>query len=293
MNNIILNEELKIENMIYEVRGKQVMLDSDLAKLYGVETKRINEAVKNNPDKFPERFSWFLNDDEWNFLRSKFSTLKTHEFGRGTHRKYLPRVFTEQGVAMLATILKSDVATQVSIAIMDAFVHMRHYILENKDIYQSLNNINNKLIEHDEKINYIFSIFDKKEKIFLPGESYDAYSEIIDILNTAKKEIIIIDSYADKTMLDFIRNINSKIILITSDKAKLGSFELEKFNRQYNKLKVIKNNTFHDRYFIIDRNIFFHIGTSLNYIGAKVFSINRLEDDFIKKILLDYILEII
>ena len=119
MNTITLIKEEKIENMIYEVRGKQVKLDSDLATLYQVETKRINEAVRNNPQKFQGRFSWSLSDDEWNFLRSKFSTLKTLKNGRGTHRKYLPRVFTEQGVAMLATILKSDVATQVSISSMD------------------------------------------------------------------------------------------------------------------------------------------------------------------------------
>ena len=279
--------------MIYEIRGKQIILDSDLAKLYGVETKRINEAVRNNSEKFPERFSWILTNKEWNFLRSKISTLKIQKIGRGTHRKYLPRVFTEQGVAMLATILKSNIATQVSIAIMDAFVNMRHYILENKDILRSLNNINNKLIEHDEKIDYIFAAFDKKEQLFLPNESYDAYSEIVNIITKVKEEIIIIDSYADKTILDFIRNVNAKIILIISDKAKLNDLELEKFNEQYNKLKVIKNNNFHDRYFILDKKCFYHIGTSLNHVGGKVFSINKLEDKIVKDNLLKYVLEII
>ena len=125
MNNIILKDEIKIEDMIYETRGKQVMLDSDLAKLYQVETKRINEAVKNNPNKFPNRFSWTLTENEWHFLRSKNSTLENENIGRGHYRKYLPRVFTEQGVAMLATILKSKVAVEASINIMDAFVLMR------------------------------------------------------------------------------------------------------------------------------------------------------------------------
>ena len=128
MDNIILNDDYKIEDMIYEIRGKQVMLDSDLAKLYQVETKRINEAVKNNLEKFPERFSWILTEKEWIFLRSKISTLENDMPGKGHYRKYLPRVFTEQGVAMLATILKSKVATKVSINIMDAFVLMRKYI---------------------------------------------------------------------------------------------------------------------------------------------------------------------
>ncbi len=266
----------------------------DLAKLYGVETKRINEAVRNNPNKFPERFSWILTKDEVNIIsRSKFSTLNDEKLKRGQNIKYLPRVFTEQGVAMLATILKSKIAIEISIKIMDAFVLMRHYIVDNKDIYKSLNNINNKLIEHDEKLNYLFSKFDKKEQLFLPGKTYDAYREIIDILSETKNEIIIIDSYADKTLLDYIRDINSKIILITSNKSKIKDIEIDKFNNQYNKLEIIYNNTFHDRYFIIDKKEVFHIGTSLNHIGEKLFSINKLEDKIVKEHLINYVLEII
>ena len=125
MNDIILNNKTKIEDMIYEIRGKQVMLDSDLAVLYDVETKRINEAVKNNPNKFPDRFSWILTENEWIFLRSNFSTLENENIGRGHYRKYLPRVFTEQGIAMLATILKGDVATDTTIKIIDTFAKIR------------------------------------------------------------------------------------------------------------------------------------------------------------------------
>lgn len=294
MNSIILNEEPKVESMIYEIRGHQVMLDSDLAKLYGIETKRINEAVKNNPHKFPERFSWIITKEEVDMLsRSKISTLNSEKLKRGQNMKYLPRVFTEQGVAMLATVLKSKIATEVSIKIMDAFVLMRHLIIDNKDIYKSLNNINNKLTEHDEKLNYLFSKFDRKEQIFLPGKTYDAYSEIINILNESKNEIIIIDSYADKTILDFIKNINSKIIVVTSNKTKLTDIEIINFNKQYNKLKVIYNNSFHDRYFIIDRKNVFHIGTSLNHIGEKFFSINKLEDKIIKEHLINYVFEVV
>lgn len=194
---------------------------------------------------------------------------------------------------MLATILKSKTATEISIRIMDAFVLMRHLIVDNKDIYKSLNNINNKLIEHDEKINYIFSNFDKKEQLFLPGETYEAYTEIIDIFNRAKKEIIIIDSYTDKTILDFIKNINANIITITSNKSKLSNLEINKFNKQYNKLKVIYDNTFHDRYLITDKKEVFHIGTSLNHAGEKVFSINKLEDKLIKDSLINYVCNII
>lgn len=293
MNDIVLNE-VKIKDMIYEIRGKQVMLDSDLANLYGVETKRINEAVKNNPNKFSERFSWIINKDELNEIsRSKFSTLNDEKLKRGQNIKYLPRVFTEQGVAMLATILKSKTATEVSIMIMDAFVLMRHYILDNKDIYKSLNNINNKLTDHDEKFDYIFSKFDKKENLFLPGEVYDAYSNIYDILNEVSKELIIIDAYADKSLLDYIRDINSKIIIITSNKSKIKDIEIEKFNKQYNKLEVIYNNMFHDRYFIIDKESVFHVGTSLNHIGEKIFSINRLNDKVVKEHLISYVVDVI
>lgn len=294
MNSIVLNEKLKVENMIYEVRGKQVMLDSDLAKLYGVETKRINEAVKNNPHKFPERFSWIITKEELDIIsRSKVSTLNDKKLKRGQNIKYLPRVFTEQGIAMLATILKSRIATEVSIEIMDAFVLMRHLIVNNRGIYQSLNNINNTLIEHDKKINYLFSKFDKKEQLFLPGETYDAYSSIIDIFNSIKKEIVIMDSYADKIVLDFIKNIDAKIIIVTSKRSQLGSLKIEKFNKQYNKLKVIYNDTFHDRYFIIDKTEIFHIGTSLNHVGEKVFSINKLTDKVVKDHLIHYTYKLI
>lgn len=289
MNKLEMIQNKNIEDMIYEINGKQVMLDSDLAYLYECKngTKEINQAVRNNIDKFPERFSWKLTDWECqNFLVKNFDQKIETRGGRFKN----PRVFTEQGVAMLATILKSKVATDVSIRIMDAFVLMRHFIMDNKDIYVSLNNINNKLIEHDEKINYLFYRFDKKEQLFLPGETYDAYYEIVDILNTAKEEIIIIDNYADKTILDFIRNIDAKITIITSNKSKISSLEIDKFNSQYNnKLKLIYNNTFHDRYFILDGKEFFYCGTSLNHAGEKMFSIHKIEDKIIRDTLINYI----
>ena len=154
-----LKEDLSIENMIYEIRGKQVMLDCDLAKLYNVETKRINEAVKNNPYKFPERFSFFLNDFEFTNLRSKFSTSSLESKYGG--RRYNPRVFTEQGIAMLSTILKSKVAVETSIRIMDAFVKMRKYISANL-IEQD--NMKNMLIKHDNEIKLLQESFSKLEE---------------------------------------------------------------------------------------------------------------------------------
>lgn len=161
MNEIIVKEE-EIKTMIYEIRGKQVMLDSDLAKLYQCKngTKEINQAVKNNPEKFPDRFSWVINNTEYKNLRSKILTSNPNNYGG---RRYNPRVFTEQGVAMLATILKSSVATKTSIAIMDAFVSMRHFLIENRDIYERLIHINNKLDNHDKRIEELFSKFETKE----------------------------------------------------------------------------------------------------------------------------------
>lgn len=201
-----LKEDLSIKDMIYEIRGKQVMLDCDLEKLYNVETKRINEAVKNNPYKFPERFSFRLNEIEMENLWSKFSTAKISNMSRS-----YPRVFTEQGIAMLSTILKSKVAVETSIRIMDAFVKMRKYISANL-IEQD--NMKNMLIKHDNEIKLLQESFPKleeKEKInhiFYEGQIYDAYSLLIDIFNEAKKEIIIIDNYADKSILDMITNLN-------------------------------------------------------------------------------------
>ena len=280
MNEIIEKDNIKIENMIYEIRGKEVMLDSDLAKLYNCKngTKEINQAVKNNIEKFQDRFSWKLTDEESeNFLVKNFD--QKIETRGGKYKN--PRVFTEQGVAMLATIIKSKVATKVSIRIMDAFVAMRHYLIDNKDIYKSLNNINSKLLDHDKKFDYLFSKFERKEKLFLNGEVYDAYSEIVDIIKEAEKELIIIDAYADKNILDLIRKISCNVTIITKRNTKLTQNELDKYGKQYHNLKVIYNNDFHDRYIIIDKKEIYHIGTSINYAGNKIFSINKLEDSII------------
>ena len=275
--NIILNSKDNIENMIYEIRGKQVMLDSDLAKLYKVETKRINEAVKNNPDKFPERFSWILTDKEKNYLWSKFSTANISTMSRSN-----PRVFTEQGVAMLATVLKSKTATEVSIRIMDTFVLMRYYVSEDllmKSYY------NDMVVRHDSEIKKIQDTLDKMQnkkvlnEIYYNGQIYDAYSKIVDIFSGSRKELIIIDSYADKSILDIISRLNVNVIIITKKNNLLKKIDIDKYNSQYNNLKVIFNDDFHDRYFILDRKVLYHCGTSLNRIGCRTFSINLISDN--------------
>ena len=283
MQELVIQE--KIENLIYEVRGKQVMLDRDLAKLYNVETKRINEAVKNNINKFPERFSFLLTDAEMMNLRSRFSTSSVSTHGG---RRYAVRVFTEQGVAMLATILKSKTAIQVSIAIMDAFVAMRKYISSNL-IEQKY--INNMVLEHDSQIKLLQSTFDKLEEkkkvneIYFDGQIYDAYFKIQEIFKEAKKELIIIDGYADNTILDIIKRLKVNVIIVTKPNNLLTKQDVFKYNKQYNNLKIIYDNSFHDRYFILDGKTVYHCGASINRIGYKTFSITLIGDEYMCKLL--------
>ncbi len=297
MNELIETEEKRIESMIYEIRGQQVMLDSDLAKLYECMngTKEVNQAVKNNPDKFPERFSWKLDKEEYNYLRSKFSTTKLEEQGRGG-RRYNPRVFTEQGVAMLATILKSPVATRVSIAIMDAFVMMRKYISNN---LLEQNYINNMVLEHDKNIKLLqnsFSKFEEKRKnneIYFNGQIWDAYSKIQEIFKETKEKLVIIDNYADNTILDMIKKLKVEVILITKPKNLLTEQDIERYNSQYHNLKVYFNDSFHDRYFILDDKETYHCGTSINRIGYRTFSMTLISDIEVRNALQNKLNEIV
>ncbi len=275
--------EKNIENKIYEIRGVQVMLDSDLAKLYHVETKRINEAVRNNPIKFPERYCFNLSLKEYDTLRSKISTLN----GRGQHRKYLPKVFTEQGVYMLATVLKSNIASEVTINIMDTFVKMRKIIKNNLLEQQYINEL---VLEHDKDIKLLqetFNKFEKKEKInkiFFEGEIYDAYSLLMDILNKSYEEIIIIDNYAGKELLDILKNTNKKITIVSSN---IDNVLKKKYESQYNNITFINNTGFHDRFIIIDKEILYTCGSSFKDLGKKCFSISRFDDkEYLNKILI-------
>ena len=282
-------DEIKIENLIYNIRDKQVMLDSDLAKLYGCKngTKEINQAVRNNLVKFPERFSWKLSDDESKQLLVKKIDQKNIEKRGGKYKK--PRVFTEQGVAMLANVLKSKVATEVSIRIMDAFVAMRHFINENKDIFKRITTIEYKMLEYDENFEKIFNALEpkklEKQKIFFNGEIYDSYSLITDLIKEANIRIIIIDNYVDKSILDMLiyKKESVKVELVTSSHY-LTKTDISKFNKQYPNLKIKYSNLFHDRFIIID-NILYHLGASLKDLGKKCFAINKIEDkEYLNKI---------
>ena len=293
MNAIVTKENINIENMIYEIRSMQVMLDSDLAKLYECKngTKEINQAVKNNPDKFPKRFAWVLTDDELNNLRSKFLTANYGKMSRVN-----PRVFTEQGVAMLATILKSKIATEISIKTMDAFVNMRKYISTSLIEQKYINNLvledHNLIKENSENIKLLQESFDKLQskkennEIYFNGQIFDAYFKIYEIFSMTKNKLIIIDNYADNTILDIIKRLNINVIIITKSNNLLTKQDIDKYNKQYHNLNVYFDNTFHDRYFILDNTTLYHCGASINRIGYKTFSINLISDIKIKNTLI-------
>ena len=275
-----LKEELNIEDMIYEIRGKQVMLDSDLARLYECTngTKTINQAVKRHINKFPERYMFQLN-------KLEFKNICGPNLGPQVNKiRTMLYAFTEQGVAMLATILKTPVADSVSMKIIDAFVYMKRYL--------SFDNKNSIILNHENRILKLEESFDKlneKEKInaiFYEGQIYDAYSLLIDIFNEAKKEIIIIDNYADKSILDMITNLNVKVIIVTRKFNLLKDIDIKKYNKQYQNLKVIYSDKFHDRFIILDKKVLYHSGASYKDLGNKCCAITKMEDkEYLKTII--------
>ena len=300
----ISNEEIK--NLIYTIRGKQVMLDSDVAMLYHYQTKRINEAVKRNKERFPENFCFQLTTEEIENIKmpnvvlnlknennwSQFATSSKSENIKHRGKKYLPYVFTEQGIAMLSGLLKNDIAVQVSINIMNAFVEMRKFLIQNGQIFERLTNIEYKLLEYDKKFNEVFNQLQVeeniKQKIFFEGQIYDAYSLIIDIIKKANKKILIIDNYIDDSVLKMLtkKNNNVEVVILTSDKSNIQQIDIQKFNKEYPILKVAKTNKFHDRFIIIDNEEMYHLGASIKDLGKKCFGINKIEDvEIIEKIL--------
>ena len=306
----ISNEEIK--NLIYTIRGKQVMLDSDVAMLYHYPTKRINEAVNRNQQRFPKNFCFQLTEEEYKILRCKNSNLNEVNLeniiedkslrsqsatlekntGRGKHRKYLPNVFTEQGIAMLSGLLKNDIAIQVSINIMNAFVEMRKFLAVNGQLFERLTNVEYKLLEHDKKFDQVFNQLQQeeniKQKIFFEGQIYDAYSLIIDIIKKADKKILIIDNYIDDSVLKMLtkKNKNVEVVILTSEKSSIEKIDIQKFNKEYPVLKVAKTNKFHDRFIVIDNKEMYHLGASIKDLGKKCFGINKIEDvEIIDKII--------
>ena len=295
-NKLEIINESSVENikaLIYTIRGKQVMLDSDVAMLYHYETKNINKAMKRNIERFPEDFCFKLTEKEVENLRFQIGTSSLIKENYGG-RRYLPYVYTEQGISMLAGVLKNEIAIQVSISIIRAFIEMRRFILLNGQVFQEINNIKSQLLEHDKKFDEVFDELQRKQEsefkqsIFFDGQIYDAYSLIVDIIKKADKKILIIDNYVDDSILKMLskKNKDVEVVILTSQKSNLNKLDVNKFNKQYPVLKLAYTNKFHDRFIVIDNKELYHIGASLKDLGKKCFAISKIEDDeYIEKII--------
>ena len=287
--NLTIVENREIQNMIYTFRGRQVMIDRDLAYLYNVETKVLNQAVKRNLNRFPEYFRFQLTEEEYENLRSQIVT--SSEVNTHGGRRYMPYVFTEQGIAMLSAVLKSAVAVEVSIKIMNNFVEMRNFLLSNKEMFSRLDRVELKQLETDRKLeevfNYIASNTEVKQNIFFDGQIYDAFSFIVGLIQKSKKEIILIDNYVDINTLNILckKNKGINVVIATAGKGSLSEKDIVKFNAQYPKLSIKTITDFHDRFLIIDKEEVYHIGASIKDAGKKSFGITKIEDkDLVKSL---------
>ncbi|MDY4522205.1 MAG: ORF6N domain-containing protein [Atopobium sp.] len=286
---IIVSNDSQIRDMIYTVRGQQVMLDSDLAELYDVETKRLNEAVGRNKARFPEAFCFKLTSNEEQSLRSQIATSKTAE-GRGG-RRYLPRAFTEQGVAMLSAVLRSETAIKVSVKIMNAFVEMRHFVADNARMFEQIKSIDYRLDslerstnERFERVfNYMETHKTPSQKVFFEGQVYDAFELLISLVQKAKHEIVLVDGYVDTGTLNILskKELSVVVTVWTHPKTSLTESDVATFNAQYPTLMVKHTTSFHDRFLILDGVEGYLIGASLKDAGKKSFAITKLEDSSI------------
>ena len=273
---LIIRED--IQNMIYTFRRVQVMLDMDLAKLYGEETKRLNEQVKRNIERFPESFRFQLTDDEYDFLKSQNATSSWG--GRRTN----PYVFTEQGVAMLSAVLRSETAVKMSIQIINAFVAMRRFLFSNAQIFQRLDTLEIKQLETDKKINRVLDAIENKEirpkqGIFFDGQIFDAYQFVSDIFRSAKESIVIIDNYLDDSVLTQLtkRKSNVKVTLFTRQISRALGQDVGRCNQQYPPMEIKEIRTAHDRFIIIDDKTVYHFGASLKDLGKKWFAFSKMD----------------
>jgi len=291
-------KQKNIENWIFTIRKAQVMIDSHLAELYAVETKIINRAVKRNIERFPESFMFQLTENEWNDLRFQIGSLNMKSqnlrFQNGTSsseyggRRYLPYVFTEQGVAMLSAVLHSETAVKVSIQIMQAFVEMREFITENAAIFHRLDKVEKKQLEADEKFERVFQALEKKDTsvekgIFFDGQVFDAYVFIADLVRKARKSIILVDNYVDETVLTLFakRKKGVQLTIFTKEINKELELDIKKHNAQYDAVtvKILKQS--HDRFLIIDDAALYHIGASLKDLGKKWFAFSKMDAETI------------
>jgi len=286
-NSIIKIED--IQNRIFTIRGLQVMIDRDLAEIYQVETKVLNQAVKRNLERFPEFFRFQLIDNERNEL-----VTNCDQFEKLKYSSVNPYAFTEQGVAMLSTVLRSETAVKVSIQIMQAFVEMKKFISANAGIFQRLDNIEQKLIMHDSNFDKLFKALEDKsippkEGVFFNGQIFDAYKLVADIIRSAKHSIILIDNYVDDYVLMLFTKRKTKVAvtIYTKSVSKILKQDLQKHNAQYQSIGIKQLKTTHDRFMIIDEDKVYHFGASLKDLGKKWFAFSKLEikaNDILEKL---------
>ena len=281
-----------IEKLVYVIRDKQVMIDSDLAMLYQVETGALNRAVKRNIKRFPDDFRFQLTVEEYENLKCQIGISSLNKNGYGG-RRTLPYVFTEQGISMLASVLHSDIAINVSIGIMRAFVEMRRFIANNALLFERISNVELKQLEYkkqtDEKLEQIFEYISEHEeasqKIFFDGQIYDAFSLIVSLIQKAEKEITLIDGYVDVGTLNLLakKNEGVSVTVYTHQRTRLSNIDVANFNAQYPALEVKYTSVFHDRFLILDGKTAYHIGASLKDAGKKTFGITLINDESITK----------
>lgn len=273
-----------IQSKIYTIRNQQVMLDSDLALMYQVETKRLNERVKRNLARFPESFCFQLSKDEYDNLRSQIAT-SSEEYGG---RRYLPYVFTEQGIAMLSAVLNSETAISVSIKIMNAFVEMRRFMANNAMLFERISAVELKQLEFqkqteekfEEVFEYISDHAESEQKIFYDGQIYDAFSLIASLIQKATKSIDLVDGYVDVVTLNLLakKKKGVNVNIYTFAKTKLSQTDIKNFNAQYPTLNVKTTNSFHDRFLVLDDKTVYHIGASIKDAGKNCFGITLIQD---------------
>ena len=283
---MILIDERSIKDKIYTIRDVKVMLDTDLAAIYGYSTKAFNQQVKNNSARFPDDLMFQLTTEEFTELsRSRNLTTIMQTIGRKGGRVYLPHAFTEQGIYMLMTVLKGELAVRQSLVLVRTFKTMRHYLTDNSLVFQRLDRIELKQLETDDKVNQLFNQLEKPETdksvIFFKGQMWDATSCIEQILEKAEREIILIDSYVDRRTLDMLsrKKTGVAVLMFTSASGnRTTDKEINDFNAQYPSLDVRMTDEFHDRFLILDRKKMYHIGASIKDAGKKAFEISISED---------------
>lgn len=298
-NEIVIHNEnqpqLDIESKILVIRGQQVMIDRDLAELYGVETKVLNQAVKRNIERFPEDFCFQLNKAEFEIWKSQFVTSNSDKMGL----RRPPYVFTEQGVAMLSSVLRSKNAVEINIQIMRVFVALRRFLKINAQVFQRLDFMEKRqisseihLLEHGKKIDELFDRMDRykiedKQGIFFQCQIFDAYAKFESFIAEAEKEIILIDNYVDLTVLERFakKKIGVKVTIYTYPKTKISPLDIQKFNEQYPTLELKHTEKIHDRFLIIDNKILYHIGASLKDLGKKCFAFEIMDSSWIQEIM--------